>query len=136
VQIAQIKYNKTPQKAIQFVNFYMLNSLLFLYYSRYHFWLSLGYHFYHLKRNKIIEKVYFKNGKDEVVTIEAAALHRCVKGSRFAGALDNDYIVFPYDKDCRSGQDEYVYIGTKQAQGFGVDFAGCDADKGTQGASA
>lgn len=51
--------------------------------------------------------VYFKNGRNEVAAIEAAALHRCVKGSRFAGVLDNDYIVFPYDNGYGSGQNGY-----------------------------
>lgn len=49
------------------------------------------------------EPVYFQNGRGEVVPVEAAALHRCVKGSRFAGVLDNDYIVFPYDKGGQNG---------------------------------
>ena len=40
--------------------------------------------------------VYFKDYTGVVRPIESTILHRCVKGSRYDGVLDNTYIIFPY----------------------------------------
>ena len=43
--------------------------------------------------------VYLKNKDGVVGPIESDILHRCIKGSRFAGTYDNRYILFPYILD-------------------------------------